>query len=384
MQRPPQGTGQPLGAVQGRNGGPPEPDRQPRRAQRRRGNARERTSEWSFVKTSRRRFTGWVQNGHGGGPRPCHGTWIHPHKPPGQQCDPNRRAKPFSGTKEPAHTLFMTEQRVRRMGWTGGMGPEAKALGKAQGSADGTPEESMAEVSSTSLTSVSNQVLPGRYDWADLPWPAVERNVDKLQRRIDRASQRHDQKKVHAWQRLLWRSWYARLLAVRRVTQDKQGQRTAGSAGSASLEPDDRLTVAQTLALEEPPQPVRRIWIPKPGRDEQRPLGIPTLGDHARPAWVLQVLEPEWEANLEPNRYGFRPGRSCHDASAALFLSIVRQPKTVLDADFSGMVLCNAELEIKPGLTKRPILSPIWASDRMRRPLASVGDKAGQLEFTGR
>jgi RNA-directed DNA polymerase len=252
----------------------------------------------------------------------------------------------------------MTEQLVGRMGLEGRMGPEANALGKAQGYADGTPEESMAEASSTSQTSVSNQVLPGMYDWADIPWPQVVRKVHKLQRRIYRASQRNDPKKVHALQRLLLRSWYARLLAVRRVTQDNQGKRTAGIDGIASLEPEDRLALAQTLDLEQPPQPVRRIWIPKPGSDEQRPLGIPTLGDRAQQAWVLQALEPEWEAKFEPNSYGFRPGRSCHDAIAAIFLSICRQPKAVLDADIAKCF---------DRMAQEPLLDKLQTFPRLRR-----------------
>src|SRR2546430_10529489 len=45
------------------------------------------------------------------------------------------------------------------------------------------------------------------------------------------------------------------------------------------------------------------------------------------------ALEPEWEAKFEPNSYGFRPGRSCHDAIDAIYISINQKPKYVLDAD---------------------------------------------------
>ncbi|HBL12512.1 MAG TPA: hypothetical protein DD379_14125, partial [Cyanobacteria bacterium UBA11162] len=58
----------------------------------------------------------------------------------------------------------------------------------------------------------------------------------------------------------------------------------------------------------------RRVWIPKPGSPEPRPLGIPTIADRALQALVKAALEPEWEAKFEPNSYGFRPGRACHDA----------------------------------------------------------------------
>lgn len=73
--------------------------------------------------------------------------------------------------------------------------------------------------------------------------------------------------------------------------------------------------------------------IPKAGSDEMRPLGIPTLKDRALQALLKLALEPEWEARFEPNSYGFRPGRSCHDAMKAIMLCIKQKPKYVLDAD---------------------------------------------------
>jgi RNA-directed DNA polymerase len=136
-------------------------------------------------------------------------------------------------------------------------------------------------------------------------------------------------------QRLLMSSWSAKCLATRRVTQDNQGKKTAGVDGLAALEPAQRLVLASTLSLDAKPQPIRRVWIPKPGSDEQRPLGIPTIADRARQALVKLALEPEWEARFEPNSYGFRPGRSCHDAVAAIFQSIKQCPKYVLDADIA-------------------------------------------------
>ena len=75
--------------------------------------------------------------------------------------------------------------------------------------------------------------------------------------------------------------------------------------------------------------------IPKPGTDEKRPLGIPTIHDRALQALVKLTLEPEWEAKFEPNSYGFRPGRSCHDAIEAIFASINQKAKYVLDADIA-------------------------------------------------
>jgi RNA-directed DNA polymerase len=175
----------------------------------------------------------------------------------------------------------------------------------------------------------------GVQEWRDIPWPQVERNVHKLQKRVYRASLRGDRRTVHRLQRLLLSSWSAKCLAVRRVTQDNQGKKAAGVDGVAALGPEDRLALVNTLSLDAKPQPIRRVWIPKPGTDEQRPLGIPTIGDRARQALVKLALEPEWEARFEPNSYGFRPGRSCHDAVEAIFGSIKQLPKYVLDADIA-------------------------------------------------
>ncbi len=82
-------------------------------------------------------------------------------------------------------------------------------------------------------------------------------------------------------------------------------------------------------------KPTRRVWIPKPGTEEKRPLGIPTMYDRALQGLVKLALEPEWEALFEPNSYGFRPGRSCQDAIGAIFLAINKKAKYVLDADIA-------------------------------------------------
>ncbi|MBP6806463.1 MAG: reverse transcriptase N-terminal domain-containing protein, partial [Chloroflexi bacterium] len=174
------------------------------------------------------------------------------------------------------------------------------------------------------------------YEWQDLPWKKIEQAVFKLQKRIYQASQRGDTKAIHKLQRLLISSWSARCLAVRRVTQDNRGKNTAGVDGIKSLTPPERLRLAQTLRLSQTACPVRRVWIPKPGKVEKRPLGIPTIANRAEQALAKLALEPEWEARFEPNSYGFRPGRSAHDAIEAIFKNICLQAKYVLDADIAA------------------------------------------------
>ncbi len=180
-----------------------------------------------------------------------------------------------------------------------------------------------------------NTELKPMYEWKDTNWRKVERCAFKLQKRIYKASQRGDVKTVHRLQRLLTNSWYAKLISVRRVTQDNQGKKTAGVDGVKSLTPKKRFLLTKELKLSTKVNPTRRIWIPKKGRDEKRPLGIPTMYDRALQGLVKMAIEPEWEALFEPNSYGFRPARSCHDAISAIFSQIRLKSKYVLDADIA-------------------------------------------------
>jgi RNA-directed DNA polymerase len=172
-------------------------------------------------------------------------------------------------------------------------------------------------------------------EWHSINWRKLERRVYKLQKRIYQASNRGDVKAVRKLQKTLMKSWSARALSVRRVTQDNTGKKTAGVDGVKSLSPAARLKLVNNLKLGSKVSPTRRVWIPKPGTEEKRPLGIPTMKDRALQALVKLVLEPEWEARFEPNSYGFRPGRSCQDAVEAIFNSTRKKPKFVLDADIS-------------------------------------------------
>ena len=172
-------------------------------------------------------------------------------------------------------------------------------------------------------------------EWKGINWRKLERVTFKLQKRIFQASERGDVKAVRKLQKTLIRSWSAKCIAVRRVTQDNQGKNTAGVDGVKTLTPKHRINLVGKLKLTGKAKPTRRVNIPKPGTNETRPLGIPTINDRALQALVKLALEPEWEAKFEPNSYGFRPGRSCHDAIGAIYLSIRQKAKYVLDADIA-------------------------------------------------
>jgi len=176
--------------------------------------------------------------------------------------------------------------------------------------------------------------------WNSVPWKKLEQHCFRIQKRIYRASQRGNQRAVHKLQKLLMKSEAARMLAVRRVTQENQGKKTAGVDGVKSVKPKERLHMAQQIHPKHwkhcKAKPVRRVWIPKPGKDEQRPLGIPTMYERARQCLAKLALEPEWEARFEANSYGFRPARSAHDAIDAIFNGIRFKAKFVLDADLKA------------------------------------------------
>jgi RNA-directed DNA polymerase len=181
---------------------------------------------------------------------------------------------------------------------------------------------------------------PESESWHKLPWRTFEQHVYRLQKRIFRANQHGNTQAVHKLQKLLMKSKAARLLAVRRVTQDNQGKNTAGVDGLKAVQPHQRLVLAEQIHPKQwkgtKPRPVRRVWIPKPGKAEKRPLGIPVMLDRAHQCLIKLALEPEWEARFEPNSYGFRPGRCAQDAKEAIFNAIRYQPKFVLDADIAG------------------------------------------------
>ena len=157
----------------------------------------------------------------------------------------------------------------------------------------------------------------------EIDWRAQEEQVRRLRQRIFKAAQEQDWPKVRNLQKLMLRSRANTLVSVRQVTQRNAGRRTAGIDGEVALTPEARAEVAvrvhQSITSWNP-RAVRRVYIPKASnRAKLRPLGIPVIMDRCHQARVRHALEPEWEARFEPRSYGFRPGRGCHDAIAAIY-----------------------------------------------------------------
>jgi len=233
--------------------------------------------------------------------------------------------------------------------------------------------------------SVQQAPKPAKQPRDSLPWSSLEQQVVRMQKQISQATQRGDKQAVYDLQRRLMESEAARLLAVRRAAEENQGKHTAGVDGVKSLTSKERLAMASTIHPKnwnhQPPMPVRRVWVPKlgQGRDESRPyerrpdegrlhekrtyewrpLAILPMIDRCKQVLVKLALEPEWEVKFELHSYGFRPGRSVHDAIAAIVVAIERQPMFVFDADIEGAFDCINQAVVLEKLQTYPALRQV-------------------------
>jgi RNA-directed DNA polymerase len=187
--------------------------------------------------------------------------------------------------------------------------------------------------------------------WQATNWPEIEARVHRKQRAIHAAFKQGNTKKGHRLQEELLRSHDAKLLAVRNATDPAKGADTPGIDGRKSLSMAQKWRLANSIDIDMKPSPVRRVFVPKPGNTQHRPLGIPTIPDRAIQHLIKLALEPAAETWLAPEQFGFRPGRSPWDAANHIRLRL-RQPKFVLDADitkFFDRIDHNAILRNIPG-----------------------------------
>ena len=127
--------------------------------------------------------------------------------------------------------------------------------------------------------------------------------------------------------------------ALSTVTQRKTSPGIDGrSAASVAREADAEVATLERLLREGKyePQPVKRVWIPKAGSREKRPLGIPTIRGRIVETALRDVIEPIFEQSFAEHSYGFRPGRSARQAIARLEELLNGGRHWVVDADIQG------------------------------------------------
>jgi RNA-directed DNA polymerase len=175
--------------------------------------------------------------------------------------------------------------------------------------------------------------------WKSFNWKKASKRLFRLQKRVYKAVQRLDKRNARKLQKLILKSKGARMLAIRQVTQLNAGKRTAGVDGKASLTFEERFDLETQISLNHTNwkhQKLREIPIPKKD-GTSRLLKVPTISDRAWQCLAKYALEPAHEATFHARSYGFRTGRSAHDAQKTLFNNLSSQcngiTKRVIELD---------------------------------------------------
>lgn len=174
--------------------------------------------------------------------------------------------------------------------------------------------------------------------WESIEWTKVQKQVNSLQIRIAKATVKGDMNKVKRLQYLLSHSFYAKVLAVKKVTSNK-GKNTPGVDNKLWSTPASKMRAALTLSDKNyRARPLRRVYIEKKGKKKKRPLGIPTMHDRAMQTLYALALEPIAEVTGDNISFGFRKGRSAKDACEQTFNILARKcsPKWILEGDIHG------------------------------------------------
>ena len=179
-------------------------------------------------------------------------------------------------------------------------------------------------------------------DWHKINWRKAEGKIKDLQEKIVIATLDKEFKKVYQLQWMILNCFEAKVLAIRKVVTNKGGK-TAGMDKITWNGPKDYWNAIGNLTdIVNNPKgykatPLMRVWIPKPGSIEKRPLGIPTMIDRAVQALYHLGVDPVVEAQSDPNSFGFRKFRSTHDAITAIRSHLDKEyhPRWILEADIS-------------------------------------------------
>lgn len=174
--------------------------------------------------------------------------------------------------------------------------------------------------------------------WKSINWKKAEAEVNRLQARIAKATQEKKWNTVKRLQYLLTHSYYAKALAVRKVTTNK-GKNTPGVDKEVWSTPSSKMRGALTLTDKRyKAKPLRRVYIEKKGKKAKRPLGIPCMYDRAMQALYALALDPVSETTADGKSFGFRRGRCAQDACEYIFVALSRKESAewVLEGDIKG------------------------------------------------
>jgi RNA-directed DNA polymerase len=230
-------------------------------------------------------------------------------------------------------------ERQPVVGWIGASSPRASGLTSIWSSITREFEEPIKETKQMTVVQPTGAVSHPDTGWHNIHWHQAHQAVRRLQARIVKATQQGKWGKVKALQRLLTHSFSAKVLAVKRVT-DNQGKNTPGVDGDIWDTPQKKMQGVHSLQQHGyKPLPLRRIYIPKSSNPRQkRPLSIPVMRDRAMQALYLLALEPIAETTADPNSYGFRPERNCADAIEQCFAILAGDNRAawILEGDIKG------------------------------------------------
>ncbi|MDJ0678646.1 MAG: reverse transcriptase domain-containing protein [Xenococcaceae cyanobacterium MO_167.B52] len=208
-------------------------------------------------------------------------------------------------------------------------------------------------------------------DWSQINWRKVYKLIRNLQQRIFRARKLGQWKQLRRLQKLMNRSYANLLISVRQITQVNTGKHTAGIDKEVINTPNERVKLVNNW--EKPKaQPTRRVYILKTN-GKKRPLGIPTIADRSWQCLIKYAIEPAHEATFHARSYGFRPGRSAHDAQKVLFMQLRSQSngykKKVLELDIEK---CFDRISHKAILER--VIAPEYVKHGLYRCLKSGVD----------
>jgi len=214
-------------------------------------------------------------------------------------------------------------------------------------------------------------------EWKAIHWPTVIVQVRRLQLRIAKAFREGRHNKVKALQWILTHSFFSKLLAVKRVVQNR-GAKTPGVDGIIWKTPEEKFSAALSLKRKGyQTQPLRRVYIPKKN-GKLRPISMPVMACRAQQALHLLALEPVSEMAADQNAYGFRPLRSTADAIEKCFKALVQKASAhyILEGDIKN---CFCEISHEWLLEKAPMDKEV-----LRKWLAAGYLEKGQFYPTER